>query len=100
MADKQYRVAGPFPAYGAKVGDVVTLDADDPLVQINVSAGIIAPAKSTVKAADPMMTCPLCVERGMTKPVTVTSADDLAKHYADKHAGFVVPPFVPNVEKE
>ncbi len=102
MAQKRYRVSGPLTAYETAPGGLTPpLDPDDPLVQINIRAGIIhdpGGQKTTKKAAE-TMTCPLCVESGGMKAAVVT-ADQVAAHYADQHAGFAVPAFTPDSEEE
>ncbi len=76
------------PAYGKEAGDTVRLDELDPLVQLNVSSGILTTDKDSV---DPgQMTCPICADT-MKRPPRFGGESDLADHYADKHAGFVVP---------
>jgi hypothetical protein len=75
------------PAYGQEAGDQVNLDEKDPLVQLNVNAGILTKPTAT---DDAKMTCPICVET-MKRPPKFEGESDLSEHYADKHVGFVVP---------
>jgi|SRR5581483_2396031 len=97
----KFTVVGPFPAYGVQPGETVELDETDPLVQLNVQGGVIAPGGSSrSKAAATSMRCPLCIERKEKTVPAFKSADDLAAHYADKHEGFAVPPYTPSVEEE
>jgi hypothetical protein len=100
---KRYRVSGPLRAYDTNPGGLTPpLDPDDPLVQVNITAGIIhdpGGQKSEPKAAAPTMACPLCKESGVKKPAALT-ADKVADHYADQHAGFAVPAFTPDSEEE
>jgi hypothetical protein len=77
------------PAYGKDAGDTVRLDESDPLVQLNLAAGVLTAAgKDTPEPGQ--MTCPICAET-MKRPPKFGGESDLSDHYADKHAGFVVP---------
>jgi hypothetical protein len=99
---KKYRVSGPLTAYDTKPGGLTPpLDPNDPLVQINIDAGIIHDPGGTKaeKQAPDVMTCPLCLERGDKKPATLAEGD-VAEHYAEEHAGFVVPAYNPDSEEE
>jgi hypothetical protein len=74
-------------AYGGDAGDEVSLDETDPLVQLNVANGVLVAGKTKAQT----MTCPIC-------EATVKKPDDLAKHYADKHAAYAVPGWVADDE--
>jgi len=103
MAQKRYRVSGPLTAYDTKPGGLTPpLDPDDPLVQVNITAGIIhdpGGSKDAPKAEPDVMTCPLCVESGAKKAAKLGAAD-VSTHYAKEHAGFAVPAFTPDSKEE
>lgn len=86
------------PAYGQAAGQTIALDDSDPLVQMNVDAGVLVPGKDG-KPADEKMTCPICDEH-MQRPSKLPTAEDLAAHYEEKHAGFVVPTWQADSEEE
>lgn len=81
-------------AYGAEAGDTVTLDQDDPLVQLNATVGILIPDE---EVRPNKMTCPICTDT-MKRPPKLDSPDELAAHYEDKHPGFAVPPWSAETE--
>src|SRR4249920_899031 len=76
-------------AYGQPPGTTLALDPTDPLVQMNVTAGVLVEGKDA-KVDSGEMTCPICAET-MKRPPRFPTADNLTAHYEDKHAGFVVP---------
>lgn len=86
------------PAYGHERGDTVSLDPTDPLVTMNVDAGVLVEGKDA-KVEPVKMTCPICDEH-MQRPPKMDDAEALAAHYEDKHAGFVVPAWQPDKEDE
>jgi hypothetical protein len=95
---KKDMVSGPFPAYDTKPGELTPpLDPADPLVQINIYAGIISDPNGD--GSPDTMTCPLCVEAGEKKPPRLDIVA-LSSHYAENHAGFAVPAFNPDSEEE
>lgn len=99
MAKQKFKVAGPFPAYDTKPGGIVELDADDPLVQVNIDAGVIVAGKDATAESKPAeMRCPACTDEGKARPPKFTNGDDLAAHYSEKHPALVAPTFT--AEKE
>ena len=86
------------PAYGQPAGTTVALDDTDPLVQLNVENGVLVPGKDA-KIEPEKMTCPICAET-MQRPPKFPTAEDLAAHYEEKHAGFVVPNWQADTEEE
>jgi hypothetical protein len=93
---KKYMVSGPFPAYETKPGELTPpLDPADPLVQINIYAGIISDPKGD--GTPDTMTCPLCVESGAKKPAKLDIVS-LSSHYTEQHAGFATPAWNPDSE--
>ena len=92
MANRKYIVTGPFPAYGTQTGDPVTLDADDPLVQINATAGLITLASEVEAQPKPdPMPCPACTGQGAKKVPTFASWAEMDEHYIEQHPGLVKP---------
>jgi len=87
------------PAYGQPAGTTVALDDTDPLVQLNVDNGVLIPGKDQKVDAAGEMTCPICAET-MKRPPKLPTAEDLAAHYEEKHAGFVVPTWQSDTEEE
>lgn len=85
-------------AYGQPAGTSVALQEDDPLVKLNVEAGVLVPGKDQSVTPEEM-TCPICKET-MKRPPRFDSAEALSDHYADKHAGFVVPAWQADTEEE
>jgi hypothetical protein len=86
------------PAYGKDSGATISLQPDDPLVALNVQSGILVEGKTDAAEAE-KMTCPICKET-MKRPTKLDNADDLAAHYEDKHAGFVVPTWQADTEED
>jgi len=84
------------PAYGLERGDTVTLNAADPLVQMNVDNGVLVEGKDQ-KTEPAKMTCPICGET-MQRPPKFSDPPSLEAHYEEKHAGFVVPDWQPDEE--
>lgn len=85
-------------AYGQPAGMTVALDENDPMVKLNVENGVLV--EDAKEAPEPAkMTCPICKEN-MKRPTKLDSPEELASHYADKHAGFVVPDYQPDTESE
>jgi hypothetical protein len=41
MALREYTVVGSLAAYGAQPGETVMVDDSDPLVKLNITAGVI-----------------------------------------------------------
>ena len=92
MANRKYIVIGPYMAYGVQTGDPqgVMLDADNPLVQANVDAGIIALAPDQPKTV--MTACPACIGQNLMKrPPTFSTMVELIAHYNEKHPALVIP---------
>lgn len=89
MAKQKFSVTGPFTVYDTPPGGAVELDADDPLVQANVTAGVIGPYEEP--SAPQKTPCPACVEQDMSRPTRVSSQEELAAHYGEKHPALVVP---------
>lgn len=85
-------------AYGQPAGTSLALDESDPLVKLNVDNGVLIPSYDG-PPLDARMTCPICKET-MKRPVRVDNADDLAAHYEDKHAGFVIPDWHADTEED
>lgn len=86
------------PAYGQPAGTTVALDDTDPLVQMNVENGVLVAGKDQ-KVSEQRMTCPICAET-MQRPPKLSTAEDLAAHYEEKHAGFVVPDWQADTEED
>lgn len=86
--NRKYKIVGPFPAYGVQTGDPVTLDASDPLVRINVAAGVLEldPDQPPLK-----IPCPACEGQGMKRPPHFASLAELQAHYGEKHPALVAP---------
>jgi hypothetical protein len=91
MGKQKFTVAGPLGAYGAKPGETVDVDADDPLVQLNITAGVLTSGAAGKDAKPPVMTCPLCVEHGLKTPTRLHTPDELEDHYVERHPGFETP---------
>ena len=81
------------PAYGQEPGSIVALDDTDPLVQLNVDAGVLVEGEQKPS----QMTCPICL-LDTKRPAKFSSGSDLATHYSDKHQGFVVPAWAADTE--
>ena len=88
MTTRKYQVGGSQPAYGQPVGGEAEVDPSDPLVQMNIDAGVLVPLEGQPPE---VMTCPACVEHGLKRPPKLDSEDALTEHYAAKHAGLVKP---------
>lgn len=82
------------PAYGQNAGARVALDDTDPLVKLNVEAGVLVAAEKSKPAE---MTCPICSET-MKRPPRFGGESDLADHYHDKHAAFAAPAWAADPE--
>ena len=84
------------PAYGQPAGTSLALDDTDPLVQMNVTSGVLVEGKdaSTVQQK---MTCPICADN-LKQPPKLSDHATLEAHYEDKHPGFVVPSWMPDKE--
>lgn len=85
-------------AYGQEPGTSLALDESDPLVKLNVENGVLVPGKDATTVQE-KMTCPICSET-MQRPPRLSTAEDLAAHYEEKHAGFVVPAWQADREDE
>jgi hypothetical protein len=86
-------------AYGLERGDTIKLDENDSGVRLNVAAGILTEDKKA-DAGPEVMTCPLCRDDlEMKRPPKLSSDQELADHYQDKHAGFAVPAWQPDSEE-
>jgi hypothetical protein len=88
MGKQKFTVTGPAAVGGVAPGGEVEVDASDPLVQLNIQAGILT---ATPSAEAAVMTCPLCLERGLKHPPKLHTPDELAEHYTERHAGFETP---------
>lgn len=89
MANRKFTVSGPFPAYGVQIGESVVLDADDVLVQANVTAGLIRLAVDQPKTI--RITCPACIGQNVKKPASYADTEEMVAHYAEKHPALVIP---------
>lgn len=104
MSDRTYTVTGEQGVWvrGARFepGDEVRLPdhEHDDLVRLVVDAGVITPRKRDPDAAPDRMTCPICAEH-MKRPPRL-EAGELEAHYAERHAGFVVPDFTADTEDD
>jgi len=88
VAEQTFKVR-QYPAYGVAIGSQVTLDPDDPLVQINIGAGVLVAVGEVRRQA---MTCPACKDVGTPKrPPRFTTVEDLTTHYNEKHPALVIP---------
>lgn len=86
-------------AYGEDAGATVELNPDDPLVRLNVAAGILVEGKAP-EVGPEKMTCPLCRDDlDMKRPPKLDNPDELAQHYEDKHPGFAVPAWSADTER-
>ena len=86
---KTFTVVGSQPAYQVMPGNTVELDEADPMVALNVAAGVLA--EGDHRPPPPRVACPACVEHGMKRPPRFDTADALAEHYAEKHPALVIP---------
>jgi len=96
MRHQTYIVAGDLPMFdaaGTRVdpGGEITLE-DSELVRMNVESGMLELKRRQKGDAEdaPRMTCPICAEH-MKRPPKFESAEELAGHYRERHAGFAVP---------
>lgn len=96
---RRYVVAGNLGQQDTESGEIVapggviTLDERDVRTVGLVAAGAIELEKDVEADTPSTMTCPLCVEQGKTRPAKLSTPDELASHYSDRHPGFVVPNF-------
>lgn len=86
--ERQFTVTGVQTAYATKPGGTVSLDASDPLVRMNIAAGVLVLVDGQ---PDPKYPCPACAESGMKRPPSFATSDLLADHYGEKHPALVAP---------
>lgn len=88
-----YTVTGTQPFWGHQPGesfDVPTLAAPHERQLADAIAIGAVTLDDGGKPEPAAMTCPACAER-LKRPPKLATPDELQEHYADRHAGLVVP---------